>query len=503
MTGGTTSRRARRRQTGAGVLGPARVAADAVAVAARLRPGDIAVIDHLDLDRSSAEALVAAGPAAVLNAARSISGRYPNLGPQVLVDAGVPLVDDLGPDVLSVPDGHVLRVADGAVYDGQTLLAEGDLQTRESVAEAMAAARGGLATQLQAFAANGMAYLRDEQALLLEGEGVPQLRTRIEGRPVLVVVPGPKAVDDLAAVRPFVREHRPVLLGVDGGADLLLAAGLRPDIVLGALDQVSERALTGGAELVVRVPRTGETPGVARLRRLDLAFVSYPAGGSAADAALLLAEARGAELVVGVGTRVGLGRVRTGEALDERLGQLVVGRRVGGGCRGQVAGQVADEALPERPHRRIGPRRGEGDVRDDLGPRLRQPRVDGLGHAVVDRAERHDGDAVARQGAAEQPGPGRVERGVGGALVGRGGVALLGQLRVLGRQRGVAAGDGVPDRVAQRAGAERDAARQREEHRDERDQVVAEVDHHQLPSNRPRTQPARSASRAPSAAYRS
>ena len=120
------------------------------------------------------------------------------------------------------------------------------------------------------------------------------------------VVPGPKAVDDLAAVRPFVREHRPVLVGVDGGADLLLAAGLRPDIVLGALDQVSERALTGGAELVVRVPRTGETPGVARLRRLDLAFVSYPAGGSAADAALLLADARGAELVVGVGTRVGL-----------------------------------------------------------------------------------------------------------------------------------------------------------------------------------------------------
>lgn len=306
MTGGTTSRRARRRQTGAGVLGPARVAADAVAVAARLRPGDIAVIDHLDLDRSSAEALVTAGPAAVLNAARSISGRYPNLGPQVLVDAGVPLVDDLGPDVLSVPDGHVLRVADGIVYDGQTLLAEGDVQTRESVAEAMAAARGGLATQLQAFAANGMAYLRDEQALLLEGEGVPQLRTRIEGRPVLVVVPGPKAVDDLAAVRPFVREHRPVLVGVDGGADLLLAAGLRPDIVLGALDQVSERALTGGAELVVRVPRTGETPGVARLRRLDLAFVSYPAGGSAADAALLLAETRGAEIVVGVGTRVGL-----------------------------------------------------------------------------------------------------------------------------------------------------------------------------------------------------
>jgi uncharacterized membrane-anchored protein len=297
---------ARGRQQAVGLVGPARVAADAATVAARVRPGDIAVIDHLDLDRSSAEALVAARPAAVLNAARSISGRYPNLGPQVLVAAGVPLVDDLGPDVLSVPDGHPLRVADGAVYDGEALLAEGDVQTPASVAEAMAGARDGLATQLQAFAANGMAYLRDEQGLLLEGEGVPQLATTIAGRPVLVVVAGAATAGELAAVRPFVREHRPVLVGVDGGADLLLAAGLRPDIVLGALDQVSERALTGGAELVVLVPRTGETPGVPRLRRLDLAFVTYHAGGAAADAALLLADARGADLVVGVGTRAGL-----------------------------------------------------------------------------------------------------------------------------------------------------------------------------------------------------
>lgn len=303
MSGGS---HARRGTTTATVSGPARIAAEAATLAGRLRPGDVAVIDHLDLDRASAEALRAARPAAVLNAARSSSGRYPNLGPQVLVEAGIRLVDDLGPDVLSVPDGHTLRVVGGAVYDGDTLLAEGDEQTAESVAEAMAGARSGLATQLQAFAANGMAYLRDEQALLLEGEGLPELTTRVAGRPVLVVVPGPDAARDLAAVRPFVREHRPVLIGVDGGADLLLAAGLRPDIVLGALDQVSERALTGGAELVVRVPPTGETPGVPRLQRLDRAFVTYRTGGSAADAALLLAETRGAEIVVGVGTRVGL-----------------------------------------------------------------------------------------------------------------------------------------------------------------------------------------------------
>ena len=302
----TESRRARRLAATAAIAGPARIGTSAATVAARLRPGDVAVIDQLDLDRSSAEVLVAARPAAVLNASRSISGRYPNLGPQTLLAAGVPLVDDLGPDVLSVPDGRALRVAGGAVYDGDTLLAEGEPQTAESVAEATTAARAGLATQLEAFATNGMAHLRDEQALLLEGAGVPELRTRIAGRPVLVVVPGPRAVADLAAVRPFVREHRPVLVGVDGGADLLIAAKLRPDVVVGDLDAVSDAALRSGAELVVRVPRTGEAPGATRLQRLGLAYVTYPAGGSAADAALLLADVRGAELVVGVGTRAEL-----------------------------------------------------------------------------------------------------------------------------------------------------------------------------------------------------
>ncbi len=303
MSGGS---HARRDGTTARVVGPARVAAEAATVAGRLRAGDVVVIDHLDLDRSSAEALLAARPAAVLNAARSSSGRYPNLGPQVLVAAGVLLVDDLGPDVLSVPDGHTLRVAGGAVYDGETLLAEGDVQTPESVAEAMAGARAGLATQLQAFAANGMEFLRDEQGLLLEGEGVPRLSTPVAGRPVLVVVAGAGTAQELAALRPFVREHRPVLIGVDGGADQLLAAGLRPDVVLGTLDQVSDRALTGGAELVVRVPPSGETPGIPRLQRLDRAYVTYRTGATAADAALLLADTQGAELVVGVGTRVGL-----------------------------------------------------------------------------------------------------------------------------------------------------------------------------------------------------
>lgn len=296
--------RAGRRVAAGGVAGPARVAADVSP--ARLRPGDVAVIDRLDLDRATAEAIAAGRPAAVLNAARSISGRYPNLGPQVLLAAGIPLVDDLGPDVLGVPEGHVLRLAGGAVYDGERLLAEGEVATPESVAEAMAAARAGMATQLESFAANGMDHLRTEQALLLEGVGVPRLRTPIAGRPVLVVLPGEQGARDLTAVRPFLRQHRPVLIGVDGGADTILAARLRPDVVVGDLELVSDRALTSGAEVVVRSRRDGQAPGLARVQRLGVAHVVFPVGGSASDAALLLADAAGADLVVAAGTRVGL-----------------------------------------------------------------------------------------------------------------------------------------------------------------------------------------------------
>src|SRR4051812_49289602 len=172
------------------VAGPARVDPRTKGLTKRLRPGDIAVIDHLDLDRVSAEALVACQPAAVLNAARSTSGRYPNLGPEILVAAGVPLVDDLGTDVMAITEGHRLRVVGASVYDGEALVSEGVEQTAVTVAAAMEEARAGLSVQLESFAANTMDYLRRERDLLLDGVGVPDISTPIEGRQVLIVVRG-------------------------------------------------------------------------------------------------------------------------------------------------------------------------------------------------------------------------------------------------------------------------------------------------------------------------
>ncbi|KQR07430.1 putative cytokinetic ring protein SteA [Cellulomonas sp. Leaf334] len=286
--------------------GPARVDPRTKALTKRLRPGDIAVIDHLDLDRVSAEALVACQPSVVLNAARSTSGRYPNLGPEILVEAGIPLIDDLGADVMAVTEGHRLRIVDAAVYDGDTLVAEGVLQTEASVAAAMEEARAGLSVQLESFAANTMDYLRRERDLLLDGIGVPDISTVIDGRHVLIVVRGYHYKEDLVTLRPYIREYRPVLIGVDGGADAILDAGWKPDLIVGDMDSVSDRALMCGAEVVVHAYRDGRAPGLARVEQLDVKHVVFPATGTSEDVAMLLADDKGAELIVAVGTHATL-----------------------------------------------------------------------------------------------------------------------------------------------------------------------------------------------------
>nr|WP_241236923.1 putative cytokinetic ring protein SteA [Georgenia faecalis] len=293
-------------ETEPGVRGPVRVDARTKNLTKRLQPGDIAVIDHVDLDRVSAEALVACQPAAVLNAAPSSSGRYPNLGPGIVVGAGIPLIDDLGPAVMTLVEGREVHVVDGEVRQGDTLVAEGVVQDAERVEETMERAREGMSVQLEAFAANTMDYLRRERELLIDGIGVPDVRTHFDGRQALIVVRGYHYKEDLAMLRSYVREYRPIMVGVDGGADAILEAGWTPDIIVGDMDSVSDRALTCGAEIVVHAYRDGRAPGLPRVVQLGVDHVVFPATGTSEDVAMLLADDKGAELIVAVGTHATL-----------------------------------------------------------------------------------------------------------------------------------------------------------------------------------------------------
>jgi uncharacterized membrane-anchored protein len=290
-----------------GVWGIVRIDARTKNLTKRLKPGDIAIIDHQDLDRVSAEALLACKPVAVINAAHSITGRYPNMGPEILMDAGVPLLDNVGNDImLALRDGQSARLDGDTLYLGDVVVAKGILFDRDIVAAAMIEARAGLAVQLEAFAANTMEYLRRERALLLDGVGVPDITTVLEGRHALVVVRGYHYKDDLQTLRHYIREFRPILIGVDGGADALLEAGHRPHLIVGDMDSVSDATLGCGAEIVVHAYRDGRAPGLERVRKLGLNPVVFPATGTSEDVAMLLADDKGASLIVAVGTHATL-----------------------------------------------------------------------------------------------------------------------------------------------------------------------------------------------------
>lgn len=290
-----------------GIWGTVRMDARTKDLTKRLKSGDIAVIDHQDLDKVSAEALLARKPAAVINAAQSISGRYPNMGPEILFDAGTPLLDNVGNDVMiALKDGQYARLDGDTLYVGDVVVAKGILFDRDIIAAAMIEARAGLAVQLEAFAANTMEYLRRERALLLDGVGVPDITTVLDGRHVLVVVRGYHYKDDLQTLRHYIREFRPVLIGVDGGADALLEEGHHPHLIVGDMDSVSDAALSCGAEIVVHAYRDGRAPGLERVRRLGLNPVVFPATGTSEDVAMLLADDKGASLIVAVGTHATL-----------------------------------------------------------------------------------------------------------------------------------------------------------------------------------------------------
>ncbi len=277
----------------------------------RLSPDDIAIIDHTDLDRVSAEELVESGVRVVVNVAPSQSGRFPNPGPLLLVRGGVCLIDAPGAELFeNVDDGELLTVRGANLYRNGTRLAAGRILGADELAARLSEQRGRVTEALEAFADNTMRYLREEGRLLSEGIDFPAVKTRFRDRHALVVVRGPGHKRDLRIVRPYVRDFRPVLIGVDGGADALLEAGYKPDVIVGDMDSVSDKTLRCGAEIVVHAypdgQAEGHAPGEERLREVGVPYQRVAAPGISEDVALLLAHEKGAELIVAVGTHLNL-----------------------------------------------------------------------------------------------------------------------------------------------------------------------------------------------------
>lgn len=290
-----------------GVIGAARVDRDIDRLLRRVGPGDIVVFDVLDLDRVTADALVDAGVAGVVNASPSISGRYPNLGPEVLVANNISLIDNAGPEIFKkIKDGAKVRLNDGGVYSGDRLLVHGVERTDEEIADLMHDAKTGLVAHLEAFAGNTIEFIRSESPLLIDGIGIPDIDVDVYRRHVVVVTNGSGAEDDLKALKPFIKEYQPVLVGVGGGADLLRDAGYRPQLIVGNPDQMSAEVLKSGAQVVLPADADGHASGLERIQDLGIGAMTFPAAGSATDLALLLIDHHGASLIVTAGHAVSI-----------------------------------------------------------------------------------------------------------------------------------------------------------------------------------------------------
>jgi uncharacterized membrane-anchored protein len=272
-------------------------------LAKRLRPGEIAVIDHPDVDRVSAESLLEKKVSAVINVKNFSSGRYPNLGPMLLASAGVVLIDNVGSAIFDrLKEGDLVTVEEGSVSKAGQPVAHGIRLSELDIKQAMDKARSSITGEIEKFAVNTLNFISQEKASFLESPVLPELRTKIAGRHALVVVRGYDYKADLAILKSYIREMRPVLIAVDGGADALVEERWRPDLIVGDMDSVTDQTLAGGAELICHAYPDGRAPGKARLDALGLESKSIPLAGTSEDLALLIAYEMGAELIVAVGT---------------------------------------------------------------------------------------------------------------------------------------------------------------------------------------------------------
>lgn len=267
----------------------------------RILPNEIAVVNHIDLDEIAAESLLRKRIKALVNAAPSLSGRYPALGTAKLLSSGIPIIDMVDPKIMELEEGTVVEITDNKIRTPQQVFT-GRRLDKQKLSRELALAEKNFEFQLESFALNTFDYALKEMTSIFSPLALPPLKLSMKGKHVLIVVRGRDYKEDLQAIAPYIKETQPVLMGVDGGADALIEEGYRPDIILGDMDSVSDKALKLAKEIIVHAYPDGLAPGAERIEKLHLSYHKLPAPGTSEDVAMLLAYESGAELIVALGT---------------------------------------------------------------------------------------------------------------------------------------------------------------------------------------------------------
>lgn len=299
----------------------------------KLGEGDIVVLDAPDISRALAQKLIDTRVAAVVNTAAFSTGNVPNFGPQMLLDAGIVLVENADADLpAKMKNGKKGRLDEGKVYYGDRVVGRGEILDEETAQSRFLDAREALVDHMEALAGNTAEFVSTEAPLLVDGLGVPDVDVDMDDRKVLVVSPDPELEDKLKALRYFIREYDPVLIGVDEAVDVMFRHGYRPAVIIGDPELVTSENLRSGASVVLPADPDGHAVGLERIQDLGVGAMTFPAAtGNSTDLALLLADYHGASMVVNLGPSVDLDRIfDTGEAEgtpSAMLSRLKVGSR--------------------------------------------------------------------------------------------------------------------------------------------------------------------------------
>jgi uncharacterized membrane-anchored protein len=273
----------------------------------RLNCGDIAVIKHRDIDEIAAWSLVEKKPKAIINTYPSMSGKYPNRGPAILLEAGIQMLDTYDELIFDViEENSTVKILNEKLFIDDRYIGKGKLLTREIIKLKTQEAEENLEVVLDDFIDNTLEYAKKEKKLILDNLKIPNINTHIKNRHVLVVVRGKDYKKDLLAIRTYIEEVKPVLIGVDGGGDALLEFGYAPDIVIGDMDSVSDNCLKQCKEIVLHAYNDGRAPGLNRIEAQGLKYTLFPCPGTSEDVAMLLAHEKGADFIVAVGTHTNM-----------------------------------------------------------------------------------------------------------------------------------------------------------------------------------------------------
>ncbi len=269
----------------------------------RIKAGEIAVIDHPELDDVAAKSLVQLKVKAVINASPSLSDKYPNPGPLTLLKAKIPLLDNVGTEIMDLlTEGEFIEIKGNTVCRQKQVIAQGKILTEEEIRKHMEFTQSHMQQVTADFVMNTLTYAKNEVGLINNEYELPPLKTVFKKRHVLIVVRGENYKEDLNAIKSYIDDVKPILIGVDGGADALQEFGYKPDLIMGDMDSVTDNLLKSGAELVVHAYKNGQAPGLERIQKLGLEAHIFKSTGTSEDIAMLIAYDLGAELIVAVGS---------------------------------------------------------------------------------------------------------------------------------------------------------------------------------------------------------